>query len=259
MCGTTRPSWSGCCPSGRHSAKHKLNLGLDLQGGIHLVMRVDVDTALKRKVQTRGEQVKAFAKEKGLGAHRRRRQPRRPSGEPRRSRMPDAKKAPSARLRTTSGTCTRWPPRRGHGHLAFRDQYIKQARTDAVDQAVKTIRNRVDQLGVAEPEIAKRGCDGISVELPGMKDPEKAKALLGTTAQLEFKIVDDENADGAKVFDGVTLPVGATGAICAAAVANKSDRAELRAVPYIRAGPEGPGEADGEASPGGRRAWPGED
>lgn len=63
----------------------------------------------------------------------------------------------------------------------------------AVEQALETIRNRVDQFGVTEPEIARQGTDRILVQLPGVRDPERAKALIGKTAMLEFKLLDEEH------------------------------------------------------------------
>jgi preprotein translocase subunit SecD len=75
----------------------------------------------------------------------------------------------------------------------MKDDAVKQLKESAVDQAVKAIRNRVDKWGVSEPTIAKRGDSSILVQLPGYSNPEKAKELLGRTAQLELKIVDDQN------------------------------------------------------------------
>src|SRR5260370_16456840 len=60
-----------------------------------------------------------------------------------------------------------------------------------MDQALETIRNRIDQLGVRETTVAKAGENQILVQLPGIQDPERAKELIGKTAVLEFKIVDD--------------------------------------------------------------------
>src|SRR5262245_44676292 len=60
---------------------------------------------------------------------------------------------------------------------------------DAVDRAIEIIRNRVDALGVAEPQIQRQGDSWIVVQLPGIKEPEKAKKLIGQTALLEFKLV----------------------------------------------------------------------
>src|SRR5260370_39316067 len=63
-----------------------------------------------------------------------------------------------------------------------------------MDQAVETIRNRIDQLGVRETTVVKEGENDILVQLPGIQDPERAKELIGKTAVLEFKIVDDKNS-----------------------------------------------------------------
>ena len=77
--------------------------------------------------------------------------------------------------------------------VTFDDEYVEELRKNARDQARVTVRNRVDEFGVAEPTIAPHGENGILVQLPGMFDPERAKGLLGRTAQLEFKMVDDES------------------------------------------------------------------
>ena len=68
---------------------------------------------------------------------------------------------------------------------------VAQLRDDAVRQGVETIRNRVDQFGVAEPTITRQGDDRILIQLPGVQDPERAKALIGKTALLEFKLLDE--------------------------------------------------------------------
>src|SRR3989338_164284 len=92
---------------------------------------------------------------------------------------------------------------RGGSHLVLEldtDKLIdkkgdhKTAVTDALDRAIEIIRNRIDQFGVAEPLIARQGEKWIVVQLPGIKDPECAKELIGKTALLEFKIVDDSPA-----------------------------------------------------------------
>lgn len=213
-------------PSWAPKAKNKLNLGLDLQGGIHLVMRVDVETALKRKIQTRGDQIKAFAEEKKLALTK-------SEGRPGEMRVvlsfPDEASLKSGLPKIEEDFSDMYTAvaSGSEAKLAFRDQFVKQARTDAVEQAIKTVRNRVDQFGVAEPEIAKRGADGISVELPGFKDPERAKQLIGATAQLEFKIVDDENPTSGNLLLDATLPPGVE--LCARA--NRCPSAEN--TPYL--------------------------
>ena len=77
--------------------------------------------------------------------------------------------------------------------LNLRDEAATRIRKMAVDQALETIRNRIDQFGVSEPEIRPQENDRILIQLPGIKDPKRAIALIGKTALLEFKIVDDEH------------------------------------------------------------------
>src|SRR2546430_1378813 len=119
--------------------------------------------------------------------------------------------------------------------LAMKDDAVKQLKESAVDQAVKAIRNRVDKWGVSEPTIAKRGQSAILVQLPGYSNPDKAKALLGTTAQPEFKIVDDEDRSVTQIKDlppGITLDwdryEGAGGALVTSPYLRAKDGLELR-------------------------------
>ena len=70
---------------------------------------------------------------------------------------------------------------------------IIKLRSAAVDQSIEIVRRRIDEIGTKEPSILKRGSNRILVELPGVKDPERIKDLLGKTAKLTFHLVDDEN------------------------------------------------------------------
>jgi preprotein translocase subunit SecD len=78
--------------------------------------------------------------------------------------------------------------------LVLSDQARQHIKKMAVDQAVETITNRVDQFGVAEPDIRPQGRDRILVQLPGVEDPKRAIDIIGKTARLEFKLVDEENS-----------------------------------------------------------------
>jgi preprotein translocase subunit SecD len=180
-------------PGWAPSPKTKLNLGLDLQGGIHLVLGVDTETAMRTKVSRRGDQIVVYSKEKAFKDISAASDP----ADPMKVRVNAPDKAELERFRKTVSEY--WGDMRevsaagGEGFvLVFQDQWIKKFREDAVDQALKVISNRVNRWGVSEPIIAKRGDNAILVQLPGEKDPEKAKRLLGTTALLEFKIADDE-------------------------------------------------------------------
>ncbi|NTV00409.1 MAG: hypothetical protein HGA55_04715, partial [Methanoregulaceae archaeon] len=81
-----------------------------------------------------------------------------------------------------------------HVELLLPEKELANLKDNAVRQALETIRNRIDQFGVSEPVIVKQGENQILVQLPGIKDPQRALELIGRTAQLEFKLVDEENA-----------------------------------------------------------------
>ena len=216
-----RPKWA--------PAKH-LNLGLDLQGGIHLVMGVEVDKAVREKAVRRAEELSAELERKDIkGADVR--------GDPDTGIVtvtaPDVTKAKNLisdeytdmYVRKVTGTTF---------ELAMKDDAVKQLKDSAVDQAVKAIRNRVDKWGVSEPTIAKRGDSSILVQLPGYSNPEKAKELIGKTAQLEFKISDDEDQTVTQLKPlpaGVTLEVESlsneSGARSTTSYLASKDRAEL--------------------------------
>jgi len=78
------------------------------------------------------------------------------------------------------------------------EKELTAIKENAVNQALETIRNRIDQFGVSEPVIVKQGENQILVQLPGVKDPQRALDLIGKTAQLEFKLVDEENMASAQ-------------------------------------------------------------
>lgn len=163
-----------------------LSLGLDLQGGIHLVMGVEVDKAVMDRATRRVDEIVSYAAEKevtyiSLKADRK---------EPLlHVELSDADKEKFQGVVLEYFQDMNVAGQTDTGlDLAFTSDTVDRIRTSAVDQAVKTIRNRVDQWGVSEPQIVRRGEDKILIQLPGVKDPERAKDLLGKTAQLEFRI-----------------------------------------------------------------------
>ncbi len=178
-------------PGWAPDAKKHLNLGLDLQGGIHLAMGVDVDRAVKAKIARRADEIAEHLKSKSIAYT---------------AAAPDATGLRIAVATTASADVEKetldfygaelYSPGgapEGQVLFAFKDQVLREFKAKAVEQAEKTIRNRVDKWGVSEPDIKRKANNQIQIQLPGFKDPEKAKDLLGRTAQLEFKICDDEN------------------------------------------------------------------
>src|SRR5512137_533868 len=185
------PAYEQSVPGWAPDAKKHLNLGLDLQGGILLAMGVDVDRAVKAKVVRRADEVADYLKEKGVPVTA-----VGPSADGNRVevRTTEPKRAEQlvldyygAEMASPSGAPE------GAVWFGFRPEVLKNFREKAVEQAEKTIRNRVDKWGVTEPDIKRKVNSQIQIQLPGFKDPGKAKELLGRTAQLEFKITDDES------------------------------------------------------------------
>jgi preprotein translocase subunit SecD len=178
-------------PGWAPSARKHLNLGLDLQGGIHLAMGVDVDRAVKAKVARRADEIADFLKDKKVPV-----EASRPSADGTKIEVKssDPRKVEQIVVDQYGGElASPGGAPQGTVWFAFKGKVIQDFQAKAVDQAEKTIRNRVDKWGVSEPDIKRKGNNQIQIQLPGFKDPEKAKELLGRTAQLEFKIADDDS------------------------------------------------------------------
>jgi preprotein translocase subunit SecD len=214
------PAYEKSVPGWAPDAKKHLNLGLDLQGGILLAMGVDVDRAVKAKVVRRADEIFDFLKGKNLPVSA-----ASPSADGNRVEVKttDPKQVEQV-VQDFYGAEMSSPGGAPEGTVwfAFRTDVIKNFKEKAVEQAEKTIRNRVDKWGVSEPDIKRKQNAQIQIQLPGFKDPGKAKDLLGRTAQLEFKIADDESAalDAIRMEmpacpqgpdGGIALPLPATG------------------------------------------------
>ncbi len=172
----------------------RIELGLDLQGGLHLVYEVNVDKAVAGKVDRLSADIEdRLRKDKGvtdLNVNREGRDDiiltfKPPSDE---AKLDDSI---LKEYRKTIDVVSR-DATTGVVRLRLDPGQIEEVRDYALRQGIETIRGRVDKFGVAEPTIIKKGTD-IIVELPGLKsaDFERIKSIIGRTAQLEFKIVDD--------------------------------------------------------------------
>jgi preprotein translocase subunit SecD len=173
----------------------KIQLGLDLQGGTHLLMAVKLDDAVKTQLGRRADDLKKELKDNkidgdvSIDASGNMSVKLKSSSD--RSAFLDLVDKSFADLTVSSNTDS---SSIGPVYsLAYKPQELQTIRSNAMDQALETIRNRIDQLGVRETTVAKEGEDEILVQLPGIQDPERAKELIGKTAVLEFKLVDDTN------------------------------------------------------------------
>jgi len=204
-----------------------INLGLDLQGGIHLVLGVDTAKALAAQTDRAAEDVKNALERKGIGVKR-------------------VSREGAAAFTVELASSTSWNDAltvarefqafelrnedQGAGRvtLAMSERRVRDLADFAVRQGVETIRNRVDQFGVAEPTITRQGDDRILIQLPGVQDPERAKALIGKTALLEFKLLDERTS----VDDALAgrLPEGSE--VLYQRRVDKETKAERR-IPYV--------------------------
>jgi preprotein translocase subunit SecD len=165
----------------------KINLGLDLRGGMHLVLQVHTEDALRAETDSDLARLAQQVKDDSKGQLDVK--PQRTSdtrfGVP--GLTPDGKSAVIA-------TAKRWLPRFNASEQAasvtfeMRPDEVAKLREQAVKQAVQTIRNRIDAYGVTEPVIQAAGGERIVVQLPGIDDPERVRALIKSTAFLEFRI-----------------------------------------------------------------------
>lgn len=181
-----------------------MKLGLDLRGGVHFLMEVDMETALDKLVDQSMENIKAILKEQQI---------------PFVSLTKSANQTMLLRLgdrdtrnraltqlgRMSDFTVTNESAQ----SITFKvsDTRLQQAKNDAVQQNTTILRNRVNQLGVAEPIVQRQGADRIVVELPGIQDTTLAKQILGATATLEFRQINDtSNGDLAGILSGHIRP-----------------------------------------------------
>lgn len=174
----------------RYLPSKGINLGLDLRGGIHLVLEVEEEKAVENVVERAVINMREFLNEKKVQIDSIRR-----SGPAEISIVYSQTEAKDAESKLTEGfpNFTLKETKEGETVLALREGEAKRIRESASAQALETIRNRIDQYGVTEPLIQRQAENQIVVQLPGIKEPGRAKELIGKTAILEFKLLDEES------------------------------------------------------------------
>jgi preprotein translocase subunit SecD len=169
-------------------------LGLDLQGGLHLVFEVEGDKAVEASAERFAYLIKETLQKKKLQAEVKR------NGQqieitPSSPEILTVVKEnyPNFNISTSGQSLV----------LAMADKEKTAIKDNAANQALETIRNRIDQFGVSEPTIQRQGENEIVVQLPGVKDPKRAIDLIGKTALLEFKLLDEESPLAAQLPQAV--------------------------------------------------------
>jgi preprotein translocase subunit SecD len=182
--------WSSILP------KEKVKLGLDLQGGMQLVLEVEATKAVESEIETVVEDIKDE-----LRNHKIRYLDLKPNGtkgiDLTLIRDEDLASYEALRNSMYSDYDMEKGEKTDKGqviHMNMKQTAIQSIMKTATDQALETIRNRIDQFGVSEPDITAQQNNRILVQLPGIKDPDRAIKLIGKTAQLEFKLVDEANS-----------------------------------------------------------------
>jgi preprotein translocase subunit SecD len=207
--------------------KHTINLGLDLQGGIHLVLGVDVDKYVAAQTERAAEDLKSGLERKGVAVKRVAREGL--SGiVVELASVANWNDALTVAAELAAFEVTQRDDKAGRFTLTMRERQVAQLRDDAVRQGVETIRNRIDQFGVAEATITRQGDDRILIQLPGVQDPERAKALIGKTALLEFKLLDEQTS----VEQALAGKLPETAEVLYQRRVDKQTKAE-RKIPYV--------------------------
>ncbi|HPC73487.1 MAG TPA: protein translocase subunit SecD [Syntrophales bacterium] len=176
--------------------KRKIQLGLDLQGGMHLIMEVDSQKAMESTMERFANNLKESLMARKIKFRNVER-----TGD---SLVSLDLSATETRSEFEKILSEQYPDLevkssevvegRERVVLKVKDKRVDELRRAALEQSVETIRNRVDQFGVTEPEIVPQGDNRILIQLPGIKDPKRAVNLIGKTALLEFKLLDEENS-----------------------------------------------------------------
>jgi preprotein translocase subunit SecD len=183
-----------------------MNLGLDLQGGVHFLMQVDTKAVLNKRLQGLQSSARSLLRDKNV----------RHAGISRngniieiRFRDADTRAAAKEVLAAQLPDVTLTDATDASDlmlQVTLKPQALTQAQDESVKQNITTLSKRVNELGVAEPLIQRQGADRIVVELPGVQDVSRAKDIIGRTATLEVRMVDESVARGTE--ETAAVPFG---------------------------------------------------
>ena len=187
----------------------KVNLGLDLQGGSYLLLEIDINPLINKKLEEKAIDLKKIFNEKKLDFKNLSILNNKITFD---LKNPDQKNTAINAINETNNKENFFSKIKKNTEntnkdffyriekdifiLQFTEEYIKHLKKDAINQSVEIVRKRVDQLGTKEPTIQQKGDSRILVELPGLSDPSTFKNILGKTAQLNFKFLKTSNSSG---------------------------------------------------------------
>ncbi|MFZ4287243.1 protein translocase subunit SecD [Variovorax sp. HJSM1_2] len=184
-------------------------LGLDLRGGVHFMLQVDMPAALTKRVESLTGDLRTALREKSV----------RHSGISRNGQSIEVRLGDAATLAATKAVlqdqfadlqATETPDGTGFKLTAtIKPEAARRVQDQALKQNITTLHNRINELGVAEPVIQQQGLDRIVVQLPGVQDTAKAKDILGRTATLEIRMVDESTEARSAETGSGAVPFGA--------------------------------------------------
>ncbi|MEN9366645.1 MAG: protein translocase subunit SecD [Pseudomonadota bacterium] len=183
-------------------------LGLDLRGGVHFLMQVDMAAALTKKTESLSTDVRTLLRDKSIrhaGIQR--------SGDSIEVRLRDREDQAKAREALTLAQADMLWTEAGDAAEPrligrIKPEAVRNVQQQALTQNINTLHNRINELGVAEPVIQQQGADRVVVQLPGVQDVAKAKDIIGRTATLEVRMVDDGPEAQAALGGGAPVPFG---------------------------------------------------
>ena len=183
-------------------------LGLDLRGGVHFLMQVDMKSALTKKAEALTGELRTLLRDKNI----------RHAGISRDGNTVEVRLREKATLDAAKRYLGDQLPdliwvdsAEGDGfklHGALKPEAARAVQDQALKQNITTLHNRVNELGVAEPVIQQQGADRVVVQLPGVQDTAKAKDIIGRTATLELRMVDDSAEAAAAAVGSGPVPFG---------------------------------------------------
>jgi len=182
-------------------------LGLDLRGGVHFLMEVDMDAAIARQISDTSAETRSFLRSQKiryLGITQ-----SNTSMKVKFRNAEDRSKAESAMDKEFDGLRFEDDDENGTFLVAsLTEKAIRDEEKAALQQNITTLRNRVNELGVAEPVIQQQGTNRIVVQLPGVQDTARAKEILGATATLEFRLTEGTYSDWVSAQNSGRAPLG---------------------------------------------------
>ena len=171
-----------------------MNLGLDLRGGVHFLMEVDMKSAIDQALTRNSEEFRTFLRENKISYLGVKRVADDLIIQFKTTELRDkARQEIKSQYRNEIDFTDEETAKGAALKATLTETNIKNTKRFALQQNITTLRKRVNELGVAEPVIQQQGLDRIVVQLPGVQDPTVAKEILGTTATLEFRLVDEGN------------------------------------------------------------------